>query len=270
MSVSGDGRCTWYRSIQSVPSRRRLASHSRMIHRRLLPWWLGSSPIVPWNLVARTTSSRRPASALPTISSLSPAEYTSAVSMKLMPPSRARWMIEIDSSWSRLPHAPNIIAPRQRGLTLTPVRPRVRIFMAPEPNVRCHGTGDEACAVDSRDDRRPHPDHRRRLPRHRAGRPVVVAHAEEVGRHRPEGAARAVARRGLLVHRRRAGVDRVGAGGGRVARAPAVAPAHEGRGPPVALRPARAGQGARRARRGGAGAVPEHPRVLDQHAADRR
>ena len=29
-----------------------------------------------------------------------------------------RWMIRIDSSWSVFPHAPNIIAPRQSGLTL--------------------------------------------------------------------------------------------------------------------------------------------------------
>ena len=45
--------------------------------------------------MASTTSSRRPSSALPTISSDSPAEYTSAVSMKLMPASRAAWMIAI-------------------------------------------------------------------------------------------------------------------------------------------------------------------------------
>src|SRR4051794_23766959 len=39
-------------------------------------------------------------------------------------------MIRIESSWSGLPQAPNIIAPRQRGVTLTPVEPRVRWFMA--------------------------------------------------------------------------------------------------------------------------------------------
>jgi hypothetical protein len=33
-------------------------------------------------------------------------------------------MIRIESSWSVLPQAPNIIVPRQSGLTLTPVRPR--------------------------------------------------------------------------------------------------------------------------------------------------
>src|SRR3954470_9088658 len=46
--------------------------------------------------------------------------------MKLIPASSARWMIRIDSSWSGSPQAPNIIAPRQRGLTFTPVVPRAR------------------------------------------------------------------------------------------------------------------------------------------------
>ena len=48
----------------------------------------GSSPIGPMNFVASTTRSRRSAIALPTICSDSPAEYTSAVSMKLMPASK--------------------------------------------------------------------------------------------------------------------------------------------------------------------------------------
>src|SRR3954447_11041452 len=57
--------------------------------------------------------------------------------MKLMPASSAAWMIRIDSSWSRLPHSPNIIAPRQSGLTLTPVAPRLRSCMAPQLVDRC-------------------------------------------------------------------------------------------------------------------------------------
>ncbi len=81
--------------------------------------------------MASTTESRRPpASALPTISSDSPREYTSAVSMKLMPASSARWMMRIESSWSVFPHAPNIIAPRHSGLTLTPVLPSLRCSIA--------------------------------------------------------------------------------------------------------------------------------------------
>ena len=46
--------------------------------------------------------------------------------MKLIPASSARWMIRIDSSWSVLPQSPNIIAPRQSGVTFTPVVPSVR------------------------------------------------------------------------------------------------------------------------------------------------
>src|SRR3954453_17412709 len=46
-----------------------------------------------------------------------------------MPASSAAWMIRIESSWSGLPQAPNIIAPRHSGLTLTPVLPRLRYSM---------------------------------------------------------------------------------------------------------------------------------------------
>src|ERR671919_3016837 len=52
--------------------------------------------------------------------------------MKLIPASRARWMMRTDSSWSRSPQAPNIIAPRQSGLTFAPVRPSVRCSMRVE------------------------------------------------------------------------------------------------------------------------------------------
>ncbi len=75
MSVSNSGRWIWYRSIQSVFSRRSEFSTSLTIQRRVLPNSFGSSPILPWTLVASTTLSRRPpASALPTISSDSPRE----------------------------------------------------------------------------------------------------------------------------------------------------------------------------------------------------
>src|SRR3954451_6264644 len=46
--------------------------------------------------------------------------------MKLIPASSARWMMRIESSWSALPHAPNIIVPRHSGETRTPVRPNGR------------------------------------------------------------------------------------------------------------------------------------------------
>ena len=90
----------------------RLAAHVRVVAHR------------PVNFVASTTSSRRPARALPTISSDSPAEYTSAVSTKLMPASNAVCIIRDRSRRGRgCPTAPNIIAPRQSGLTRTPLRP---------------------------------------------------------------------------------------------------------------------------------------------------
>jgi hypothetical protein len=61
--------------VDPVPSRRSESSASRMIQRRELPRWLGSSPIGMWTLLASTTSSRlAPASALPTMTSDSPCE----------------------------------------------------------------------------------------------------------------------------------------------------------------------------------------------------
>jgi hypothetical protein len=113
-----------------VPSRRSEFSTSSTIQRRDAPVRLAPSPIWPQNFVARTTWSRLPpTSALLTISSDSPWEYTSAVSMKSMPASSAAWMIRIESSWSGLPQAPNIIAPRHSLLTETPVRPSGRCSM---------------------------------------------------------------------------------------------------------------------------------------------
>src|SRR5215212_561720 len=51
--------------------------------------------------------------------------------MKLIPASSAAWMVRIESSWSGLPQAPNIIAPRQSGETWTPVRPSWRCSTVP-------------------------------------------------------------------------------------------------------------------------------------------
>src|SRR3954467_13158674 len=116
--------------MYSVPSRRSESSTARTIQRREPPRRFGSSPIGMKNFVASTTSSRRFFSALPTISSDSPAEYTSALSTKLIPASSARWMMRIESSWSGLPQAPNIIVPRQSFETWTPVRPRGRYSIA--------------------------------------------------------------------------------------------------------------------------------------------
>src|SRR4051794_21841427 len=77
-------------------------------------------------------------------------------------------MIRTESSWSLLPQSPNIIAPRQRGLTLTPVVPRLRSCMAPHlvdrresrlefvacrpqvetPDTNALGAGQPGCLVD--------------------------------------------------------------------------------------------------------------------------
>src|SRR3954451_22401252 len=46
-----------------------------------------------------------------------------------MPASSAAWMMRIESSWSALPQAPNIIVPRQSFETWTPVRPSGRYSM---------------------------------------------------------------------------------------------------------------------------------------------
>src|SRR3954469_24957644 len=53
-------------------------------------------------------------------------------------------MILIDSSWSGLPHAPNIIAPRQNWLTETPVRPNGRCSMPAPCGCVDHERGDRS------------------------------------------------------------------------------------------------------------------------------
>src|SRR5919199_4778367 len=101
-----------------------------MMWRRLLPSMLGSSSaILPCTLVATTIRWRLPLrfSAAPVTSSLRPRLYTLAVSRKLMPASIARSMIANESCSPVLP--PNIMQPRQRLLTLTPVRPSGRYSM---------------------------------------------------------------------------------------------------------------------------------------------
>src|SRR5271165_1057739 len=95
--------------------------------------------------------------------------------MKLMPASSARWMIAIESSWSVLPHAPNIIAPRHSGLTLTPVLPSLRcsIAMVAGPTPEPHRRRGESCGS------------RQNLANHgvlRCGDLVEAAHRRAVGR----------------------------------------------------------------------------------------
>src|SRR3954466_6254775 len=132
----------------SVCSRRSEFSTSRMIHRREPPREFGSSPIGMKNFVARTTASRRPWSASPTISSDTPAEYTSAVTTKLIPASRARWMMRKESARSSLPQGPNIIAPRRR-VRVGDVKPqRLHAIVRGRDAVGLTGRGlDLACAA---------------------------------------------------------------------------------------------------------------------------
>jgi hypothetical protein len=85
-----------------------------MIALRDSPAPFGPSCIRPCTLVASTISSRRAysTSARPTISSLLPAEYTLAVSKKLIPASSAcRMNGRLDSSSNDQPCAPRLGSP---------------------------------------------------------------------------------------------------------------------------------------------------------------
>src|SRR4029450_3499888 len=80
-----------------------------MMFTRVAPLRLKFSPIGSRTFVASTISSRMPFKALPNSVSLSPRLYTSAVSMKFMPPARRslnlRLAPEIDATVrAQLPH----------------------------------------------------------------------------------------------------------------------------------------------------------------------
>src|SRR5437899_2248510 len=89
------------------------------------------------------TSSRRPSSASPRISSLWPHPYTSAVSMKFTPSSRARRTAAIDSASSVGPYEfpcafpPIAQAPKPISETLSPVRPRIRVLIPRRTELCC-------------------------------------------------------------------------------------------------------------------------------------
>ena len=99
------------------------------------PRSFGPSPIGKNALVAITAWSRvvKSLRARPTICSLTPREYMSAVSKKLIPASSARRMNgRLASSGSiQGRHAvdPKVIVPRQRRETRRPVRPRLTYSM---------------------------------------------------------------------------------------------------------------------------------------------
>src|SRR5471030_751630 len=74
--------------------------------------------------------------ALPSRVSLSPRLYTSAVSMKLIPLSRASFTIRVVSSCPRLPMfilPPNCIVPSATSLTMSPVLPSFLYFICHTP-----------------------------------------------------------------------------------------------------------------------------------------
>ena len=88
----------------SVPSRRSEASQALCTYSgRPLIERSPFSPRTIANFVAMTTSSRRPASASRSSSSLWPLPYMSAVSKSVTPSSIARWIVAIDSSRSASP-----------------------------------------------------------------------------------------------------------------------------------------------------------------------
>ena len=88
----------------SIPRRSRLASHPCTMCLRDSPRMLGRSFMGKFTFVAMTSSSSRANffSARPTTSSLTPREYMSAVSKKLMPASMARRKKGLDSFSPRI------------------------------------------------------------------------------------------------------------------------------------------------------------------------
>src|SRR5258708_17106489 len=118
--------------MESVWSRRRLPSTSRRMFTRVAPLRLKLPPMGSRTLVASTISSRMPFKAFPRSVSLSPRLYTSAVSIKLMPSSRAAFTILVVSSWPRLPMfilPPNCMLPSATSLTMSPVCPSFLCFI---------------------------------------------------------------------------------------------------------------------------------------------
>ena len=128
IGVVRSGRWSWKRSMRSVPKRRRLrlargddvgvGERARRRACRSRPW------------SRRSTSSRRPFTAAPRISSDCPSAYTSAVSMRFTPAASARSTIARASRSSTvviggMPE-PNVIAPSESTETSSPLAPRRR------------------------------------------------------------------------------------------------------------------------------------------------
>src|SRR5208337_4275411 len=90
--------------VDPQPSERAFAGLAYMFQAAVsMPCQLRSEPRTKPNFVATLTSSRRPRIALPTNSSLVNGPYASDVSRRLIPRSRARWMVARDSASSAGP-----------------------------------------------------------------------------------------------------------------------------------------------------------------------
>src|SRR5271167_3054047 len=123
-----------------------------MMFTRVAPLRLKFSLIGSRTFVARTISFLTPFKAFPTRVSLSPRLYTSAVSMKLIPLSKASFTMRVVSSWPRLPMfilPPNCIVPSATLLTMSPVFPSFLYFISTPLS-----TANEECDSDVR---RPRP-----------------------------------------------------------------------------------------------------------------
>src|SRR5882672_6325313 len=104
---------------------------------RVAPLRLKFSLIGSRTLVASTISLLMPFKALPTSVSLSPRLYTSAVSMKLIPLSKASFTMRVVSSCPRLPmfiFPPNCIVPSATLLTMSPVFPSFLYLISHAPS----------------------------------------------------------------------------------------------------------------------------------------
>src|SRR5262245_11545472 len=169
--------CTWYRSMWSVPRRRRLASQPDTTWCRDSPASFGPGPIGIRTLVATSTWSRRPRSTSPTISSDWPVEYTSAVSIRLTPASRhmSTWRrascTSVDPTFANAPVPANVIVPMVSTEIFRPELPSVRYSTAASlavglargpcqvrPDRRRGGLGLALCALEAvMQERRPAP-----------------------------------------------------------------------------------------------------------------
>src|SRR5262245_4625203 len=97
------------------------------------PRSFGPSPIGLQTLLAITTRSRLPRAFIqrPSTFSDSPRLYESDVSTKLPPASTKASRTASDCAWSVM--RPNVLPPRQKAVTLSPVRPRLRVSIDPPP-----------------------------------------------------------------------------------------------------------------------------------------